>query len=426
MPNNLWMKWIAPFTGKVPQTEVENLNQKANVSDLAQKANVSDLALKADISTLMQLDTNLRSDLLGKEPVLQTSNSQNFLAGNKTWRDFATDVRATVLTGISTASTALGNASDSLLVYLGKLQAQISNKALAADVFTGTDVLKIPTAKAMSDAFFVPERSTAIATNGMLNNLARTNLNTLSFTANSIAPSLTGLATPTAGIEVTIINNSSFPMNLMHNNAASTAANRLSNLGGVNVILPIGGIAVYKYDNLISLWRMVSVNQLNQTQINNIQSWLVKDSQPTAAITGVSTEVLTGSSILTPANTFNANDVLNLESFSFAKTGALGIATLRFYTNTTDTLVGAKLLATGNEVSANRLGAKMSRTFEISDGLIKNRLTGTTNSWTDNVASLTSGLSEAFNPAIANYFFTTIQLSVANDSVVRTQLLISK
>lgn len=163
-----------------------------------------------------------------------------------------------------------------------------------------------------------------------------------------------------------------------------------------------------------------------QTQLNTKQTYLVKDSVPTSAITGTTSVTQIGSSILIPANTFSANDVLNLESFSFAKTGAFGVATLRFYTNTTDTLVGAKLLATGNEVSANRLGAKMSRSFEISDGLIKNRINGTTSSWSDNIASLTAGLSEAFNPAVANYFFTTIQLGVASDSVVRTQLLISK
>jgi hypothetical protein len=31
---SIWRSWIAPFVGKIPQTEVENLENKANVSDL--------------------------------------------------------------------------------------------------------------------------------------------------------------------------------------------------------------------------------------------------------------------------------------------------------------------------------------------------------------------------------------------------------
>lgn len=53
--------------------------------------------------------------------------------------DFAATVRATVLTGLSTASSAAVVAGDSILVGIGKLQAQVTLKAnLASPTFTGT------------------------------------------------------------------------------------------------------------------------------------------------------------------------------------------------------------------------------------------------------------------------------------------------
>lgn len=53
--------------------------------------------------------------------------------------DFAAAVRSTVLTGLSTATSTAVAAADSILVAIGKLQAQINLKAnLASPTFTGT------------------------------------------------------------------------------------------------------------------------------------------------------------------------------------------------------------------------------------------------------------------------------------------------
>lgn len=64
-----------------------------------------------------------------KEPTIAAGTTAQYWRGDKSWRDFATDVRAAVLTGLSTASAAAIAASDSLLSALGKLQAQVTGLA---------------------------------------------------------------------------------------------------------------------------------------------------------------------------------------------------------------------------------------------------------------------------------------------------------
>jgi hypothetical protein len=66
----------------------------------------------------------------------------------------------------------------------------------------------------------------------------------------------------------------------------------------------------------------------------------------------------------------------------------------------------------------------MQRTFEINGGLIKNRL-GTSAGFTDYAGGAVQ-LSTTFNPAVDNYLFTSVQLSVSTDSVIRTSLIITK
>lgn len=62
-----------------------------------------------------------------KEPVIASGTVSQFWSGTKTWRDLATDVRAVVLTGLSTSTNAIITATDSILVALGKLQKQITD-----------------------------------------------------------------------------------------------------------------------------------------------------------------------------------------------------------------------------------------------------------------------------------------------------------
>ena len=81
---------------------------------------------KGTAENFSQLDA-----LATKEPVIAAPGStptEKYWRGDKTWRDFFTDVRAATLTGLSTATNAVVAATDTVLAAIGKLQAQVSTK----------------------------------------------------------------------------------------------------------------------------------------------------------------------------------------------------------------------------------------------------------------------------------------------------------
>ena len=85
------------------------------------------------------VSTAQASALAGKEASIAAGTASQFWRGNKTWQDFATSVRAAVLTGLSTATSTVVAATDSVLAAIGKLQAQVSLRApIAAPSFTST------------------------------------------------------------------------------------------------------------------------------------------------------------------------------------------------------------------------------------------------------------------------------------------------
>ena len=73
-----------------------------------------------------------KSEVDGKEPTINAGTTDQYFRGDKTWSDFFTDVRATVLTGLSTATDAVITAADTALQAIGKLQAQITGHKDAA------------------------------------------------------------------------------------------------------------------------------------------------------------------------------------------------------------------------------------------------------------------------------------------------------
>lgn len=79
-----------------------------------------------DMATQVELDAVAAA----KEPTIAAATgtpTAQYWRGDKGWRDFATDVRAAVLTGLSTATNSAVAATDSVLVAIGKLQAQLAN-----------------------------------------------------------------------------------------------------------------------------------------------------------------------------------------------------------------------------------------------------------------------------------------------------------
>jgi hypothetical protein len=62
-----------------------------------------------------------------KQDTIVAGTTAQYYRGDKTWRDFFTDVRASTLTGLSTATNAVITAADTVLSALGKLQKQITD-----------------------------------------------------------------------------------------------------------------------------------------------------------------------------------------------------------------------------------------------------------------------------------------------------------
>ena len=81
--------------------------------------------------------TGLQTALNGKEPNIATGTTANYWRGDKSWRDFFTDVRAATLTGLSTATNAVITATDTVLGALGKLQKQVTDNLTALTNHTG-------------------------------------------------------------------------------------------------------------------------------------------------------------------------------------------------------------------------------------------------------------------------------------------------
>ena len=76
--------------------------------------------------------SNLETDINSREPAISPGTTAQFWRGDKTWQDFGTGVRSTVLTGLTAVASAAIVAADTTLVALAKLQAQVSAAATLA------------------------------------------------------------------------------------------------------------------------------------------------------------------------------------------------------------------------------------------------------------------------------------------------------
>ena len=137
-------------------------------------------------------DEELTTGLASKEPTVTAGTSAQYWRGDKSWRDFFTDVRAAVLTGLSTATATAVAATDSVLTAIGKLQAQVSLRA------------PIDTPSFTSTATFQGVKETvAVANTGTAYTVANSAASVLDLT-------LTGnctftFPTPTAGAQFTLL-----------------------------------------------------------------------------------------------------------------------------------------------------------------------------------------------------------------------------
>lgn len=97
-------------------------NATANSSDAALRDRSTHTGTQA-ISTVVNLQTTLD----GKESSLPAGGTtSHYLRGDKAWTDFATSVRAALLTGFVSGPNSAVAATDSVLAAIQKLQAQVS------------------------------------------------------------------------------------------------------------------------------------------------------------------------------------------------------------------------------------------------------------------------------------------------------------
>lgn len=98
-------------------------------------------AISSEATTRASADSALTSSVAGKEPSITGGTTAQYWRGDKGWRDFATDVRAALLTGLSLVTSTVVSATDSVLIAIGKLQAQITaevSRATAAEATKST------------------------------------------------------------------------------------------------------------------------------------------------------------------------------------------------------------------------------------------------------------------------------------------------
>lgn len=128
------------------------------------------------------------------EPAQANGTAAQYRNGLKALVDFATSVRASVLTGLSVATGTAVVAADTLLVAVGKLQAQITaaGAALAANVrstaLTGLSVATggaIAAADSVLTAFGKLQAQITAASNGLADNVRATALTGLSVATGS-------------------------------------------------------------------------------------------------------------------------------------------------------------------------------------------------------------------------------------------------
>ena len=161
---------------------------------------------------------------------------------------------------------------------------------------------------------------------------------------------------------------------------------------------------------------------LKQNSSNAVKA-VVKDATASTAVTGVTTEQPIGTYLI-PANTFQANDVMRISSFFAEKTGTVGTVTMRVKVGILATGVGATTIATYTTGVTEVFCVMVRSAITLRGGNL--RFLSTSNSrQTDTSASSNSVATTSFNPAVDNYIFTSIQLSLGTESAFQSNFLVT-
>jgi len=150
---------------------------------------------------------------------------------------------------------------------------------------------------------------------------------------------------------------------------------------------------------------------------------VIKDATGSTAVTGTTAETLLNTYLI-PANTFGANDVMRISSFLTEKTGTAGTVTMRVKVGTTATFGSATPIAMYTTTATEVFSIMSRQGITLRGGNL--RFLSTSNSrQTDTSASSNSIATTSFNPAVDNYIFTSIQLSLGTESAFQSNFLMT-
>lgn len=152
---------------------------------------------------------------------------------SSTISDFASTVLATILTGLSTASSAVITSADSVLSALGKLQAQFTAYAASTKIFTNTTFDANGTGNSISNLETADFATNVIDTDGTLAANSDTRIATQKAVKTAIAAAVSTVAKPMGGIDCSA--NPNYPAANIGEFYRVTVAGKIGGASGINV-----------------------------------------------------------------------------------------------------------------------------------------------------------------------------------------------
>ena len=242
------------------------LEAEQTAQDALIATNASDItAAEADIATnTSNISTNATgiannvTALAGKEPAITAGTASQFLNGLKSFVSIASEVRASVLTGLSLATGTAITAADNVLSAFGKLQKQISDNITdintnSSDISTNASNISTNTTDISTNASAISTNSGLIATN--VTNIA-TNTSGLTTANSNISTNASNIATNNADISTNAGNIATNTSNIATNvtNIGTNTANIATNVAdigtlntavdGLNTVVDANSIAI--------------------------------------------------------------------------------------------------------------------------------------------------------------------------------------
>jgi len=173
-----------------------------------------------------------------------------------------------------------------------------------------------------------------------------------------------------------------------------------------------------------------ALSSTDWTTFNNKQNalgytpvrFIIKDQTQYSTVTGTG-ETLQGTYFIA-ANTFSSNDAIKIIPFLAEKTGILGTCTMRVRVGSSSAFLSSSVIATYT-TGIVELWCIMQRLgFTLRGGNIRGMLFSLSRQ-SDVIATAGAISVGTFNPAVNNWFFTSLQLSVGTDSIFQSNFVMT-